>query len=269
MSTQNAASICYIMKNAAFAAGDSLTEKKDRHEACQLLIGQLLTAWFSGQNGDVVILADGLTTPMMACRNESGFALNGFSRGIESYDGPCFAVGSSGGIMAYERGLFDLCVSAAYLEKRNALAAVVYDPLHVELFHSVSNMGAYLNGKSIAPAHTKRMSDACVSFDHAALRARGEAVRSLLAEAANIRVGAACGLELCYTACGRTDAAIRRNEAFFDCAAGLLMAQEAGAVITDGCGGAYAPFAEYGERRGLAVACGGIAEDLAQRLGTI
>ncbi len=268
MSTQNAASICYIMKNAAFAAGDSLTEKKDRHGACQLLIGQLLTAWFSGQNEDVAILADGLTMPMMACRNEGGFALDDFSRGIESYDGPCFAVGSSGGIMAYERGLFDLCISVAYLEKRNALAAVVYDPIHVELFHAVSSMGAYLNGKSIAPAHTKRMSDACLAFDHATLRAGGRAVLSLLAEAANIRVGAACGLELCYTACGRTDAAIRRNEAFFDYAAGLLVAQEAGAVITDGCGGAYAPLAEYGERRDLAAACRGIAGELAPRLAS-
>jgi myo-inositol-1(or 4)-monophosphatase len=198
----------------------------------------------------------------MTRRSASGFTLDDFSKGIENYDGPCFAVGSAGGAAAFERGLFDVCVSIAYLDGRRLQAAVVYDPVHVELFHAVSGLGAYLNGKRISPAQTKRISDACVSLDQTSLRAGGESVRMLLDEAAQVRVGAACGIELCYTACGRVDATIRHNEAFFDYAAGMLVAKEAGATVSDSEGADFSEFGRYGERLGVTVSCPSVAQEL-------
>ena len=266
MSTENAASVCYIMKDAAFAAGDKLGGRAGQQETHRTLLDQLLSGWFNGRSGSVLLWTDGLATPMLARREDGDFTLGDFTRGAGGCDGPCFAVGGTGGGAAYERGLFDACISIAYLNERRMQAAVAYDPVHVELFHAVSGLGAYLNGKRISPAPTKRLSDAYVSIGHSALRTGGKPVRSLSAEAGRVRVGAVCGLELCYTACGRVDASVMRNEAFVDYAAGLLVAQEAGAALMDRFGGPYGALREYGERSDITAACSGLAGELARCL---
>jgi myo-inositol-1(or 4)-monophosphatase len=264
MSMNEAASLCYIMKDAAFAAGDVLSDRTRGCDACQTVTDVLLRGWFAENDSGVALWADGLAVPMLARRADTGVDLTVLPGESGPYAGPCFAIRSFGGA-AFDRGLFDVSVSIAYLIGKRLMAAVVFDPVHVELFHAVSGLGAYLNGKAIAPASTRRMSDACISLSHASLRTGGKTVHSLLCEAAQVRAGASCGLELCYTACGRTDAVVRHNEAFFDYAAGLLVAREAGAVVTDADGGPVS-LPEYGGRLSFAAACPGIAGELAGRL---
>jgi hypothetical protein len=266
MKAESAASVCYKMKDAALKAGDALMERTGRFEACQMLLDELLSAWLGSGSGDTAVWADGLAMPVMVRRNKNGYALDDFVKGTEDYCGPCFAVSSLGGAGTFERGLFDVCVSIAFLDDRQLMAAVVYDPVHVELFHAVSGFGAYRNGKSIVPAQTQDLSDALVSLDHATLRRGDDKTMELLSVAGHVRVASACGLELCYVACGRTDAAIRRNEAFFDYAAGLLVAKEAGAVAMDGAGASFAALKEYGERRDVAVIAPGLVGKFAENL---
>jgi len=262
MKTENAASVCYIMKNAALKAGDALMDHSGQHEACRQLIDELLPGWFAGGNGDAAVWADRLAMPAIARQNKDGYTLKDFVKGVERYAGPCFAVSSAGGAEAFERGLFDVCVSIAYLDGGELQAAVVYDPIHVELFHAVDGLGVYLNGKSVKPARTSSLSDAIVSLDHSMLRGGGKRTANLLSMAGQVRVAPACGLELCYAACGRVDATVRRGEAFFDYAAGLLVAKEAGAVIMNLDGSEWTAFTEYGERRDMVVACPGVKEEL-------
>ena len=264
MSIENAASVCYIMKDAAFAAGDKLTAHVQRQEVHQALLDKLLAGWFSGGGGDVMLWTDGLVVPMLARRDGDGYALVAYAGDTGGYDGPCFAAGGTGGAVA-ERGLFGVCVAIAYMDGRQIQAAVVYDPVHVELFHAVAGLGAYLNGKRITPSSVKRLSGARISLGQAALR-KGGWVQTIIMEAGHICVGAACALELCHTACGRTDAAVLNNEAFADCAAGLLIAKETGTVLMNGSGGPLHELREYGERRDIAAACPGIAGELARLL---
>lgn len=262
----NAAAICYIMKDAAFAAADSLAGKEGRSAACRALTEKLLSGWFHMRADSVAVWADGLVTPMKANQKGSGFGLTDLTRGMAAYHGPCFAVSSLAGGDAFERGLYEGCVSIAYLEDGQTAAAVVYDPAHAELFHAVKDMGAYLNGRAISPARTKDMAKAYVSIGSSALRGGSLAIRSLVAEAGDVRVAAACAAELCYTACGRTDATLRMGEAFIDYAAAALVALEAGAVVTDMEGAPFSTLGEYGERRSLAVVCPGLAGELSQYL---
>jgi hypothetical protein len=243
------------MKNAAMKAGDALTERGTRREAAALVISELLSGWFEDGNGDAAVFSDCLAVPAMARRTQTGYALDDFVRGAAGYDGPCFAV-SGAGADTLERGLFDVGVSIAFLTDGQPLAAVVYDPVHVELFHAVSGLGAYLNGKSIKPSKTRSLAGALVSLDHAILRSGDK--RALLDEAGQIRVAPVAALELCYAACGRVDAALRRSAAFFDYAAGLLVATEAGAAVSDGRGGPVDLRGEYGQRRDLAVLAPGL-----------
>ncbi len=263
MSTQNAASMCYIMKDAAFAAGDRLAAAQ-AEQAHQALLDTLLNGWFAAGAADVLLWTDGLASPMLARRDGDGYALTNFAGDTGAYEGACFAVSGTSG-SSVERGLLGAGIALAYLNERQLQTSVVYDPLHVELFHAVSGLGAYLNGKRISTSSEKRLSGAQVSVGQAALR-KGGAVQALIAQAGHIRAGAACALELCHTACGRTDAAVLRNEAFIAYAAGLLAAKEAGAVLMNGRGEPLFELREYGERRDIAAACPGIAGELARLL---
>ena len=264
MSIENAASVCFIMKDAAFAAGDKLTARGQRPEVHQALLDKLLAGWFCGGGEDVMLWTDALVAPMLARRDGDGYALAAYAGDTGGYGGPCFAACGTGGA-ASEHGLFGACVAIAYLDGRQIQAAVVYDPAHVELFHAVRGLGAYLNGKRITPSFAKQLSGAHVSVGQAALR-KGGSMRKLIAEAGHIRAGAACALELCHAAGGRTEAAVLCNEAFIDYTAGLLIAKEAGAVLMNGSGGPLDELREYGERRDIAAACLSIAGELARLL---
>ena len=258
MEPENIASMCYIMKNAAMAAGDALMEGGEHREASALMLDELMAGWESSSNGDVLVWSDVLAMPAMARRTADGFALDD-TMAAAGCGGPCFAV-SSMGTDLLGRGLFDVGISLAFLEDMQLRAAVVYDPVHVELFHAVHGMGAYVNGKRIEPSKTSGIEEAVVSLDHAALRSKEAS--ALLNEAGQIRVAPVAALELCYAACGRVDVALRRGAAFFDCAAALLVAAEAGAAVTDGRGGAFA-LKEYGQRCDVAVSAPGLAGDVA------
>jgi hypothetical protein len=263
MEPEKIAPICYMMKDAAMIAGDKLMEGGSRREAGELLLDELISGWMDGGYGDVAVCSDILAVPSMARRTEEGYALEDFVTGAAGYDGPYFAV-SAGGADALQRGLFDAGISVAFLTGRQPLAAVVYDPVHVELFHAIEGLGAYLNGKRIAPSKACSLADAMVSLDHATLRINEAS--ALLNEAGQIRVAPVAALELCYAACGRVDAALRRGTAFFDCAAALLVAAEAGAAVTDGRGGTFA-IKEYGQRCDMAVSAPGLAGDVVRCLG--
>jgi hypothetical protein len=259
MEPEKIASICYMMKNAAMKAGDKLMAGGGQRESGELLLDELISGWMDGGYGDVAVWSDTLAMPAMARRTETGYALDDFVTGAAGYDGSCFAV-STGGADHLQRGLFDAGISVAFLRGRQPLAAVVYDPVHVELFHAIEGLGAYLNGKRIAPSKTRGLADALVSLDHAALRS--QEASALRNEAGQVRVAPVAALELCYAACGRVDVALRRGAAFFDCAAALLVAAEAGAAVTDGRGGAFA-LKEYGQRCDVAVSAPGLAGDVA------
>ena len=264
MSTQKAASVCYIMKDAVFAAGDKLIGRVGIQQTHQALIDAMLAGWFGAHGGDALLWTDGLTAPMLARHDGDGYALTSYTGDTSGFDGPCFAACGTDGA-ASDCSLFGACVGIAYMDRRRLQAAVVYDPVHVELFHAVSGLGAYLNGKRITPSSAKWLSDAHVSLGQAALR-RGGVGRALIMEAGHIHAGTACALELCHAACGRTDAAVLRNEAFVDYAAGLLVAQEAGTVLMNGSGEPLGELREYGERRDIAAVCPGVAGELARLL---
>lgn len=254
--------VVYYMKDAVFAAADALNTK-NAESVCDAALSALLKGWFAEQDEAVALLADGLAVPMLA-RSET--ALDDYAQNAAWHNGPCFAVCSLSGRSAFERGLHEYCTAIAYIEGKQIKAAMVYDPSHAELYHAVKNLGAYMNGKSLHVSSCKRVMDACVSLDHGTLRtARTEALRDLLTQAQDIRSGASFSLALCHAACGRIDAAFGRSQAFIDYAAGLLIAQEAGATLLGFDGKPLTLINELGERRSLIAA----SPDIAQELGEL
>lgn len=147
------------------------------------------------------------------------------------------------GTLNYSHGLAIFCVSIAYEHNGQLQLAVVYDPIADELYTAERGRGAHLNG---APIHVSAVGDLKSSllvtgfpydawtnpvnnfaeFERFSKRSQG--VR---------RLGSAA-LDLCYVAAARLDGfwEIRLNA--WDVAAGVLIAQEAGATVTNVRGGA-------------------------------
>ena len=127
---------------------------------------------------------------------------------------------------------------------RRAGAGVVLDILTGDCFRAVRGEGATRNGEPITVSAETDLARALVStgFGYAPERRQGQvAVLSrVIAQIRDIRRVGSAALDLCSVACGRVDALYELGLAPWDRAAGVLIAAEAGAVIT------YLPSSEPG-----------------------
>ncbi|RMH33648.1 MAG: inositol monophosphatase [Nitrospirae bacterium] len=124
---------------------------------------------------------------------------------------------------------------------------VVYDPTRKEQFVAWRHGGATLNDRPIRPSDIQQLDDALLvtgfaydvrtspdnnleEFCRFTLRAQG------------VRRTGSAALDLCYVACGRFDGFWERKLNPWDTAAGLVIVQEAGGLVTNWNGG---PFSIY------------------------
>jgi myo-inositol-1(or 4)-monophosphatase len=114
----------------------------------------------------------------------------------------------------------------------------VYDPLLDELFTAEQGEGAFLNGEKITVSATERLTEAllCTGFPY---DLRESSVNNLdhfnnfIMEAQAIRRDGSAALDLCYVAAGRFDGFWELKLNPWDVAAGTLIVEEAGGVVTD------------------------------------
>jgi myo-inositol-1(or 4)-monophosphatase len=128
-------------------------------------------------------------------------------------------------------------VSIAAEDSDGALAAVVYDPTRDEMFSAERARGARLNGNTIAVSAETDLNRALVgtgfAYDVRIRDAQAEVVRRILPAVRDVRRAGSAALDLCALACGRLDGFYESNMGAWDRAAGVLIATEAGATVTD------------------------------------
>jgi myo-inositol-1(or 4)-monophosphatase len=128
-------------------------------------------------------------------------------------------------------------VSIAYAHQGTVTLGVVYDPIQDEMFSAELGKGAALND---APIHTTsqaklsrsllvtgfpydRFTSPDNNLDH---------MKRFTLRAQGIRRLGSAALDLCSVACGRVDGYWEIKLEVWDLAAGILIAQEAGAIVT-------------------------------------
>ncbi len=135
------------------------------------------------------------------------------------------------------------CVSLALSVNSVLELGVVYNPFTDELFHAVRGKGAFLNGKPIHVSAAARMKEALISvgtapYYHELADQNFQRMKRIFLDCQDIRRLGSAALDLCYVACGRTDAYYEPNINPWDYGAGALMVMEAGGCVTDFEGGA-------------------------------
>ncbi|HEX4149096.1 MAG TPA: inositol monophosphatase family protein, partial [Pirellulales bacterium] len=148
------------------------------------------------------------------------------------------------GTTNYVHGIPQYCVSIALERSGKLLAGTVYDPVADECFSAVAGGGAWLGERRLHVSSAQALNQAVIamSFPPGATRATAEVGEFLqvLERAQSMRRMGSSALNLCYLAAGRFDGYWSTSTRIWDIAAGVLLVQEAGGVVTGRAGDAFA-----------------------------
>jgi myo-inositol-1(or 4)-monophosphatase len=147
------------------------------------------------------------------------------------------------GTSNYARRLPFFCVSIGLTFKGEPILGVVYQPVTDELFTAEKGKGAFLNGNKISVTENVELGKAFVTVDRGKSQHEKERLVSIVAELTkhvrSMRMPGSGALQTCYVASGKFDAAIFNGLSFYDVAAAAVIAQEAGAQLSDFSGNAW------------------------------
>ncbi len=128
----------------------------------------------------------------------------------------------------------NFCVSIAATQNSIPVVGVIYDPLRDFLFSAIRGGGATLNGVPVCSSGITTLPEATFAADWPRKPQPRlelwERTGKLMAEARTLRVLGAAALNMAYVAAGWFDLYLARALAPWDMAAGVLIAEEAGAV---------------------------------------
>jgi len=148
------------------------------------------------------------------------------------------------GTTNYLLGIPYFCIAIAFQHQNKLQHALIYDPLHQEMFTASHGQGARLNEHRIRVNTKRKLEDAVMGtgfpFSHTNLRQSYlRTFTSMINEVQDIRRMGSAALDLAYVACGRYDGFWEFNLKSWDIAAGILLIQEAGGISCDFNGGEH------------------------------
>lgn len=116
--------------------------------------------------------------------------------------------------------------------------AAVYNPARDEMFTAQKGRGAWLNGKKLVVSTSNELAQSVIvtGFPYDRFTNPNNNLNyfnAFVVRVRGIRRLGAAALDLCYVAAGRLDGYWEIRLEAWDMAAGLLIAQEAGAKVTD------------------------------------
>lgn len=133
-------------------------------------------------------------------------------------------------------------VSIALEFKKSLLIGVVLDPSRDDLFVARKGCGAFLNGRKLQTSAISEASRALVCtgfpFRQKALTDKYlDLFRNVFSHVSDIRRAGSAALDLAYLAAGRCEGFFELALSPWDLAAGSLIVEEAGGIVTDFQGG--------------------------------
>ena len=145
------------------------------------------------------------------------------------------------GTTNFLHGFPHFAVSVALKVRGRLDQAVIFDPLRQELFTASRGAGAQLDGKRIRVTRRAGLAGALLGTgfpfrEIANLDAYLQTFAALVPRTAGVRRAGSAALDLAYVAAGRLDGFWEFGLAPWDVAAGALLVQEAGGLMSDALG---------------------------------
>ncbi len=150
----------------------------------------------------------------------------------------CWLIDPLDGTMNYVHGLPHFSISIAVKNQDQLEAGVIYDPLRNELFTAARGKGANLNERRIRVGAAKKINEALIGtgFPHRDIEHLKPYLKNLeeiMNQSSGVRRSGSAALDLAYVAAGRIDGFWEPYLKEWDMAAGALIIQEAGGIVTD------------------------------------
>jgi myo-inositol-1(or 4)-monophosphatase len=147
------------------------------------------------------------------------------------------------GTTNFAHGFPVFCISLALEHRGQRIAGVIYDPTRDELFAAERGGGAFLNGERMHVSATASLAESLVATGFPSHKRHKNPnihfYHQITLRTHGVRRAGSAALDLCYVACGRFDAFWEFNLNPWDTAAGVLLVEEAGGVVSDLQGGAF------------------------------
>ncbi len=133
-------------------------------------------------------------------------------------------------------------VSVALQKQGRIVLGFVYEVNRDECFYAWAGGGAYCNDRPIRVSANTDLADSLIAtgfpyYDYDRIDGYMEVLTTFMKGTRGIRRFGSAAVDLAYTACGRFDGFFEYSLNAWDVAAGVLLVQEAGGVVTDFSGG--------------------------------
>ena len=140
------------------------------------------------------------------------------------------------GTTNYAHGYPCFCVTIALEHEGEIVLGVTFDPTRNELFAAERGRGATLNGKPIRVSSTEKLGDSLIvtgfPYDFKQKPNFARHLTDFLFHSRGVRRDGSAAIDMAYVACGRFDGFWEEGLNPWDVAAGTLLIEEAGGVVT-------------------------------------
>jgi len=162
---------------------------------------------------------------------------------VKSKDGQHYwVIDPLDGTTNFLHGLPHFAISIAIKTDKEITAGLILDPVKDEMFWAEKGGGSFMNDRRLRVSSRTRMIDSIFATgipfngktDHSKFLKELERV---MAVSAGVRRLGAASLDIAYVAAGRYEGFWERNLAEWDIAAGIIIAREAGALVSQIDGG--------------------------------
>ncbi len=147
------------------------------------------------------------------------------------------------GTTNFAHGFPVFCISMALEYKGQRIAGLVYDPTRPELFSAERGSGAFLNGERIHVSKTAKLAECLVATGFPSHKRHKNPniffYHQITLRTHGVRRAGSAALDLASVAAGRFDGFWEFNLNPWDTAAGVLLVQEAGGMVSDFHGGEF------------------------------
>ena len=140
------------------------------------------------------------------------------------------------GTRNFVMGIPHCAISMACVQRGKLQHALIVDPVKNEEFSASKGSGAQLNGTRIRVGTRARLEGGVISLGCAGLRNYDgmlDLQKKLGSVAGGLRMSGSTALDLAWAAAGRLDAGWTSGVSPWDSAAGILLVQEAGGLVSD------------------------------------
>jgi len=224
--------LLYVAVRAARRAGDLLTRMFDERDGLHVE---------EKKDRDYVTEADRKSESLIVREIHKHYPLHGIiaeESGSRNPDADVqWHIDPLDGTTNFIHGHPHFSVSIAAWKQGKPLLAVVHDPMRDETFEAKNGNGAFLNRRRLRVSPGKKVADAIFAsglppYRREQLPIFQKRMEACMREASGYRRGGSAALDLAYVAAGRLDAYWEAGLGSWDIAAGILLVQEAGGIVT-------------------------------------